>query len=81
VIKETQRIAAVTMTPGKTRTFPYFKVQARDPVTLSWKDHRKEAFDDEASAQAYRKTVAARIETRIMKWERTGSEPLKDASV
>jgi hypothetical protein len=70
----------VTMTPGKTRKFPYFKVQARDPVTLSWKDHRKEAFDDEASAQAYRTALAPGIVSRVVKWERSGSEPLKDKS-
>jgi hypothetical protein len=69
---------AVTMTPGKVRKFPYFKVQARDPVTLSWKDHRKEAFDDEPSAQAYRKGVEAGVETRVVKWDRSGSEPLRD---
>lgn len=68
----------MTMTPGKVRKFPYFKVQARDPVTMSWKDYRKEAFDDEPSAQAYRKAVAAGIQTRVVKWDRNGSEPLED---
>jgi hypothetical protein len=68
----------VTKTPGKIRKFPYFKVQFRDRITLSWKDHRKEAFDDEASAQNYRKTVDPIVETRVVRWDRSGSTPLKD---
>jgi hypothetical protein len=68
----------MTMTPGRVRKFPYFKVQARDPRTLSWKDHRKEAFDDEISAQSYRKNLPHGMETRIVKWDRNGSEPLGD---
>lgn len=68
----------MTVTPGKLRTFPYFKVQARDRISLVWKDHRKEAFDDELSAQAYRKTISADIETRVVKWERSGGIPLEE---
>ena len=67
----------VTLTPGKVRSLPYFKVQAYDPVTLSWKDHRKEAFDDEASARAYRDTLPNRAKTRIVKWDERGSHPLE----
>ena len=69
---------SVTRTPGRLRKFPYYKVQARDGVSLVWRDHRKEAFDDEASAQAYRKTIPVGIETRVVRWERSGSTPLKD---
>ena len=69
----------MTLTPGKVRKFPYFKVQARDRVSLVWKDHKKEAFDDEASAQAYRKTIPGGVETRVVKWERSGSIPLEDS--
>jgi hypothetical protein len=68
----------MTMTPGKLRKFPYFKVQARDRVSLVWKDHVKTAFDDEASAQAHRKSVAVSIDTRVVRWDRSGSVPLKD---
>ncbi len=71
----------MTLTPGKLRTFPYYKVQVRDRVSLVWKDHRKEAFDDMASAQAYRMTIPAEIETRVVKWERSGNTPLKDAEL
>lgn len=70
----------MTRTPGKLRSFPYFKVQVRDRVSLVWKDHRKEAFDDEVSARAYRETIPAGIEARIVKWERSGSTPLKDVN-
>jgi hypothetical protein len=77
VCKSKRRRASVTVTPGKLRKFPYFKVQAHDPVTLAWIDQRKEAFDDEASARAYRKTVAKSIKTRIVKWDETGSHPLE----
>lgn len=68
----------MSMTPGKVRKFPYFKVQVKDPVTLAWKDHRKEAFDDETAAQVYRDGVAPNIQTRIVKWDRNGSAPLQD---
>jgi len=68
--------AVVTLTPGKLRKLPYFKVQVYDPITLSWKDHRKEAFDDEASARAYQNTVPNGVKTRIIKWDETGSYPL-----
>ncbi len=62
--------------PGKGHAFPYFKVQVRDPRTLSWKDQRKAAFDDEASARAYRDSLSADPETRIMRWDRAGAVPL-----
>lgn len=68
----------MSMTPGKVRKFPYFKVQVRDPVTLAWKDHRKEAFEDKISAQAYRAGLAPEILTRIVKWDKNGSEPLQE---
>lgn len=67
----------MTLTPGKLRKFPYFKVQAHDPVSLCWKDHRKEAFNDEAAACAYRYSIPNRIKTRIMKWDETDSHPLE----
>jgi hypothetical protein len=70
----------VTLTPGKLRKFPYFKVQVRDRVSLVWRDLRKEAFDDETSAQAYRKTVPVGVDTRVVKWERSGSTPLEDTT-
>jgi hypothetical protein len=68
----------VTLSPGKLRKFPYFKVQSRDQLSLVWKDHCKEAFNDMAAAQAYRNNVPTGIETRIVKWDRSGSVPLKD---
>jgi hypothetical protein len=64
--------------PGKGHAFPYFKVQMRDPRTLAWKDHRKEAFQDEASARAYRASLSTPFETRIVRWNRTGAAPLED---
>ena len=67
----------MTLTPGKLRKLPYFKVQAYDPVTLSWRDQRKEAFDDEASARAYRHSIPMTTKTRIVKWDETGSHPLE----
>ena len=68
----------MTRSPRKLRKFPYFKVQSRDHVSLVWKDHHKEAFDDLAAAEAYRKIVPAGVETRVVKWERSGSEPIRD---
>ena len=45
-------------------------------MTLSWKDQRKEAFDDELSARAYQSTLPNRIKTRIVKWDETGNHAL-----
>jgi hypothetical protein len=67
----------VTQTPGKLRKFPYFKVQTHDPLTLSWKDHRKEAFDDEDTARAYRTSIPKNIKTRLVKWDESGSHPVE----
>lgn len=64
--------------PRKGHAFPYFKVQFRDLRTLAWKDHRKEAFSDEASARAYRASLSADVQTRIMRWDEAGAEPLQD---
>jgi hypothetical protein len=68
---------SVPRTRGKLRKLPYFKVQAYDPVTLAWKDHRKEAFDDEISAREYRQCIPKGTKTRIMKWDETGSHPVE----
>jgi len=62
--------------PGKGRAYPYFKVQALDPRSLAWKDHRREAFDDEASARAYRAGINSDRVTRIVRWEESGPIPL-----
>jgi hypothetical protein len=64
--------------PGKGRPYPYFKVQALDARSMAWKDHRKEAFADEASAQAYRATIDPAVTTRIMRWEEDGAIPVGD---
>jgi len=68
----------MTRTPGKLRKYPYFKVQARDPVSMVWKDHQKEAFDDLDSARTYRCSIPTDTETRIVMWERAGSRPLPE---
>jgi hypothetical protein len=66
--------------PGKGHAYPYFKVQVRDKRTLAWKDHRKQAFDDEASARAYQENVGPGVETRIMRWDANGPTPLKSSA-
>jgi len=63
-------------TRGRERAFPYFKVQSRDPVSLVWRDTRKEAFDTEAEARAFQSTMAADVESRVMRWDKTGARPL-----
>jgi hypothetical protein len=65
--------------PGRGHAYPYFKVQARDRRTLAWKDHRREAFDDDVSARAYRANVDPSIETRIVRWDEKGATPLQDS--
>jgi hypothetical protein len=62
--------------PGKGRAFPYFKVQVYDRRTFAWKDHRKEAFDDEAAARAYQNALGDNVTTRIMRWDASGAKPL-----
>ena len=62
--------------PGKGRPYPYFKVQWLDARSMAWKDHRKEAFADEASARTYRATIDHNVTTRIMRWEKSGPIPL-----
>jgi hypothetical protein len=64
--------------PGKGHAYPYFKVQAWDPRTLAWRDHRKEAFDDEEAARTYRATIDPTVRTRLVRWDRTGSTPMQD---
>lgn len=65
--------------PGKGRPYPYFKVQALDQRSMVWKDHRKEAFADEASARAYQAGIAPGMTTRIMRWEKSGPIPLGES--
>lgn len=62
--------------PGKGHAYPYFKVQMRDARTLAWKDHRKEAFADEASARAYQASLGGEQQTRVMRWDEAGATPL-----
>jgi len=64
--------------PGKGHVYPYFKVQAWDPRSLVWRDHRREAFDDEEAARAYRATIDRTVRTRIVRWDETGSTPMQD---
>lgn len=65
--------------PGKGHAYPYFKVQARDRRSLAWKDYRKEAFNDEASARAYRAKIDPGIKTRVVMWDQSGATPLRDS--
>lgn len=64
--------------PGKGRAYPYFKVQALDTRSLAWRDHRREAFDDEASARAYRANLPADLVSRVVRWDEGGPVPLGD---
>jgi hypothetical protein len=63
---------------GKGHAYPYFKVQVRDERSLVWRDHRKEAFSDEAAARAYRAALGDEVTSRITQWDETGSKPLED---
>jgi hypothetical protein len=62
--------------PGKGRPYPYFKVQALDARSLAWRDHRREAFDNEASARVYQASLAPDIRSRIVRWDEGGATPL-----
>lgn len=64
--------------PGKGHSYPYFKVQARDARTLAWKDQRKQAFDDEASARAYQAALGTETQTRVVRWDEAGASPLNN---
>ena len=50
------------------RSEPYFKVQFRDPVTLSWKDRRKEAFDTVEEARSFADSQEGN-EVRVVSFE------------
>jgi hypothetical protein len=39
--------------PSRRRPEPYFKVQTRDPIALTWRDERREAFATLAEALAF----------------------------
>lgn len=45
--------AAMKPHPARRRPEPYYKVQYRDPVTLAWKDRRKEAFENQEGARGF----------------------------
>jgi hypothetical protein len=62
--------------PGKGHAYPYFKVQVYDCRTFAWKDHRKEAFDDEETARAYQEALGDNVTSRIMRWDALGAKPL-----
>lgn len=66
----------VPKTRGRQRDFPYFKVQSRDKVSMVWRDARREAFDTEVEARAFRDSLGPKTETRIMRWDEKGAEPL-----
>jgi hypothetical protein len=54
--------------PDRRRPEPYYKVQHRDPVTLAWKDRRKEAFDTLREALIFVQTNAAADRFRIIEF-------------
>ena len=60
----------------KGRTWPYYKVQFRDPKSLAWRDHRREAFDDLVSAEEYLTCLPVDLEARIVRWDRNGPAPI-----
>jgi hypothetical protein len=43
---------------------------------MAWKDHRKEAFPDEASARTYQEAIDPKLTTRIMRWDEGGAVPV-----
>lgn len=63
-------------TRGRVRDYPYYKVQLRDRVLNVWKDHRREAFDRLADANAYRATIVSVGETRVVEWREDGPHGL-----
>ena len=67
----------MALTRGRMHKFPYFKVQVYDPLTLSWRDHRKEVFDDEHSARAYKNAMPKSVKSRIVRWDENGNHPME----
>ena len=58
------------------RAFPYYKVQVRNDVSLTWKDARG-AFDEIEEAEAYVSTKLGGATARIMVVDAEGRRPLK----
>jgi hypothetical protein len=54
--------------PNRRRPEPYFKVQIRDPITLAWRDERREAFATLPEAVSYLEHIGVRP-VRIVKFE------------
>jgi hypothetical protein len=71
----------VPATRGRQRSYPYYKVQLRDPILNVWKDHRREAFDGLAEAVRYRSTILNQGETRIVEWRENGPHALTDEEI
>jgi hypothetical protein len=71
----------VPATRGRQRSYPYYKVQTRDPILNVWKDHRREAFDRLPEAISYRATIEGNGETRIVEWRQDGPHGLSDEEI
>jgi hypothetical protein len=71
----------VPATRGRQRSYPYYKVQLRDPILNVWKDHRREAFDGLAEAVTYRSTISTTGETRIVEWREDGPHALAEDEI
>lgn len=68
-------------TKWRRRSYPYYKVQLRDPIMSVWKDHRREAFGEIADAIAYRANIDKSADTRIVEWDEGGSHALTEAEI
>jgi hypothetical protein len=76
-----ERLRGLSMSPpnrSRSRAYPYYKVQSRDPRLNVWRDHRREAFDRLEDAIAFQAEIPPGLESRIMEWREDGSHVMTD---
>jgi hypothetical protein len=64
--------------PRRRRPEPYYKVQYRDRITLSWKDRRKEAFGTFAEALSYLTSLTTTEQLRIIEFKQGQSSTVHE---
>jgi hypothetical protein len=57
-------------------SFPYFKIQQFDKVSLSWKSYKNANFVFEEEAREYLQEDKSGKKLRVMKVDKTASSPL-----
>jgi hypothetical protein len=80
-LEQSENMAASMKPPShRRRPEPYYKVQYRDPLTLAWKDRRKEAFNTFEEALGYLSQLDANSALRIVEFNAGRSKTVHEQS-